>query len=112
MSCCGATGRGEELPCDVRWEGSYEQRADGFRVSCDSRAKIGAFDARLSVTAAGHWRSIDGDTAGVFGTTGLIVTTELQRVRPEREAEMSCLCNRLRRCCLSSSSRDFFVAEQ
>jgi len=76
MSCSGATCTREELPCDVRWEGSYE----GFRVPCGTRAKQGAFDARLSVTAARQWRSRDGDTAGVSGTTVLIVTTELQRV--------------------------------
>jgi len=80
MSFCGATCAREELPCDVRWEGSYEQRAEGFRVSCGSRAKQGAFDARLSVTADRQWRSIDGDTTGIFGTTGLIVITKLQRV--------------------------------
>jgi len=80
MNCCGATCTREELPCDVRWEGSYEQRAEGFRASCRSRAKQSTFDARLSVTAARQWRSIDGDTAGVLRTTGLFVTTELQRV--------------------------------
>lgn len=61
----------EELPCDGRCEGSYEQRAAGLRASGGSRAKQGAFDARQSVTAARQWRTMDGDTASVFRTTGL-----------------------------------------
>ena len=80
MSYCGATCTREELPCSVRWEGSYEQGAEGLGAACGSRAKQGAFDARQSVTVARQWRSIDGYISCVFGTTGLIVTTELQRV--------------------------------
>jgi hypothetical protein len=80
MSYCKATCTREELPCDVRCEGSYEQRAEGLRGSYGSWAKQGALDARQSVTAARQWRSTGGDTTGVFGTTGLIVTTELQRL--------------------------------
>jgi hypothetical protein len=80
MSYCVATCIREELPCDLRYEGSYEQRAEGLGASCGSRVQQGTFDARQSVSAARQWRSIDGDTAGVFGTTGFIVTTELQRV--------------------------------
>ena len=97
-------GRNCRATCDVKVLINWGQKGSVLRVG-HGQNKVHL--TRQSVTAARQWRSVDWDTAGIFGTTGLMVTMELQRVRPEREAEILCLCNGLCRCFLSSSSRGF-----
>jgi hypothetical protein len=60
------------VACDGKVLMNRGQKGSGLRAG-HGQNKVHL--TRDSVTAARQWRSIDGDTAGVFGTTDLIVTT-------------------------------------